>query len=498
MSIRVKLLLTYVLLLVISLMFLLFYGVAAIGGMLRFASEAVFEADPQVVIEETIDTITEMKSTFQTNPTRLTEDSFIKEMTDRTGFYKGGLVVLVGDQYINYSELPKDPEFYRMLHKDNRSWEEKLGEDRNPDTVGVRYQGVDYAYLDFSFQTEGQEVTYFFIADFSSFDAVQAKGGEIVLSFLLILLLLITLPLLLIIHYDILKPIRTLETGVQHIGEGDLDFVLESKKKNELGRVIASFDQMREKLKASIDAQVEYENNRKEFISSISHDLKTPITSIQGYVAGILDGVADTPEKEQKYLEVIAEKAKQMNLLIDDLFTLSKLDVNRIHLSLQPVLLGRFLEEFVEEEKVDLAENIQIQLETEPDAFDQTVHLDEFHMKRVLANIIQNSKKYTDKPETRIRIRAKMADAQTVLIQIEDNGKGIRPEELPHLFDRFYRADPSRSSAQGGSGLGLAIAKQIVDAHGGTISATAIVGEGTTLKILLSCDVPEEGKEDTV
>ncbi len=484
MSIRIKLLLTYILLLIVSLFFLLSSGITAAGSLLQTASGAIFKEDIQQVAKETIDTIAELKSTSQIAPEKLVDASYIQEIGRRSEFYNGGLIVSYRGQYINDSYLPKDEKFYQRLIADERPLGEKMEDDVHSDRMVFSYEGKDYLYLDFGFDVQGEPVTYFFVADLSVLESVRDVGGWMAFRIVVILLLLIALPLILIIHFDILKPVKTLEKGVQQIQDGDLDFTLETKKKNELGRVIRSFDQMREKLKASIDAQVEYENNRKVFISSISHDLKTPITSIQGYVSGIQDGIADTPEKRDKYLRVISEKAKQMNVLIDDLFTLSKLDIDDIKLYRTPIPISDFLQGIVEEESVGLSDSVKIALVVEPEA-DKELLLDEYQMKRVITNIIHNSKKYCDKPQAEIEIRVTATDDNQVSIELEDNGKGIPQADLERIFDRFYRVDTARTSTEGGSGLGLAIAKRIIEAHGGAIRAQSGYGKGTLIVITL-------------
>jgi signal transduction histidine kinase len=237
---------------------------------------------------------------------------------------------------------------------------------------------------------------------------------------------------------------------------------------------------MRGKLKHSVNLQLQYEENRKELISNISHDLKTPVTSIKGYVEGILDGVADTPDKLDKYIKTIYAKATDMDRLIDELFLFSKLDLHNVPFHFEKVDLIRFLQDCTEELQFDLNEKgISLILEIPKDAAYQ-VAVDREKLKRVVLNILENAVKYMDQPQGLIKIRLTQQE-EWVLVQIQDNGHGITAEALPHIFERFYRADPSRNSNTGGSGLGLAIVKQIVEGHGGEIRAASEIGVGTSI-----------------
>jgi signal transduction histidine kinase len=241
---------------------------------------------------------------------------------------------------------------------------------------------------------------------------------------------------------------------------------------------------MRSQLQQSIRLQLQYEENRKELVSNISHDLKTPITAIKGYIDGILDGVADTPDKMDKYIRTVSNKAAEMDGLIEQLFLYSKLDLKRQPFSFEEISPRAFLSDWSEELRFELEkQDIMLEADIRP-APEIKILADREQFKRVLGNIIQNSVKYMDKEEKRIRLHAE-SDDHTLRITIEDNGPGIDAEALPYIFDRFYRAEQSRSAETGGSGLGLAIAKQIMEGHGGDIRAESEPGHGTRLVLLL-------------
>jgi signal transduction histidine kinase len=275
----------------------------------------------------------------------------------------------------------------------------------------------------------------------------------------------------------ILKPIHQLSSAAVKISEGQFDFQIKPASKDELGKLVKSFDEMRGKLADATKLREQYENNRKELIANISHDLKTPITSIRGYVEGIKDGVANTEEKLNRYLDTIHVKAKHMDHLIDELFLFSKLDVESIPFHYENVALKSFLEDYLEEMGPELKkENVQISFHSNR-IHHQNVILDRDKMIRVLNNIIYNSMKYRDKDVCRIGISLE-DQGDKIKVAIQDNGPGVAAEELSDIFNRFYRGDPSRNSKTGGSGLGLAISKQIIKAHGGDVWANSLPGEG--------------------
>lgn len=279
---------------------------------------------------------------------------------------------------------------------------------------------------------------------------------------------------------SILTPIKKLTVAARKISEGDLDYRISSDKKDELGELTNTFDAMRVKLKEAKAAQMQYEQNRKELIASISHDLKTPLTSIKGYITGIKDGVANTPEKMERYLETIDKTANEMNELIDELLLYSKLDTEKIPFYMEKVDLYSYFADFIDELSFQIEkENGSAALIANPDD-SYIVHADREKLKRAVMNIIQNSLKYIDKEKKEINVYLS-AEENRVTVEIKDNGIGIDNEDLPYLFDSFYRTDASRNSSTGGSGLGLSIVKKIIEGHGGTIWAESKPGKGTSI-----------------
>lgn len=337
-----------------------------------------------------------------------------------------------------------------------------------------------YRYVKFDFYfPEKEEGSIFVLKKQSSFvDLTQKLFPILFVSLLLLAILLIGL-LSYLVSRSVIKPIFVLKGATEKIKEGNLDFQMPVTSHDEIGQLNQGFEEMRKKLKESIEVQTQYEENRKELISNISHDLKTPITSIIGYVEGIKDGVANTPEKMDKYLTTIHTKAKHMDTLIDELFLFSKLDLNRVPFQFETVELNTFMQELIEEMQMDLSEEgieINLQLHSSP----LYVTADCEKINRVISNLIHNSVKYMDKEEKKITVTVS-SDNNKVIVKVIDNGSGIESDTLPYIFERFYRAEQSRNSGTGGSGLGLAIAKQIVEEHGGEIWAESELGKGTSI-----------------
>ncbi|MGF7050619.1 signal transduction histidine kinase [Paenibacillus sp. DS2015] len=286
---------------------------------------------------------------------------------------------------------------------------------------------------------------------------------------------------------QLIRPLKQLKMAAEQIKEGNLDHSIQIRSKDELGQLGNAFEDMRVRLKESIQEKMKYEENRKQLIANISHDLKTPITAIKGYVDGILDGVADTPQKTEKYMRTIHEKADDMDKLIDELFLYSKLDLNSIPFHWVDTNLDGYVQEVIEGVKLDLEKKgVQLHYIHQEETL-MLVKVDYHRLKRVFTNIIDNSVNFMDKDNKEITIRISPFELEEgyAFVEIHDNGLGIAEQDLPHIFDQFYRSDPSRNKHNGGSGLGLAIAKQIIQAHGGDIGVKSELGKGTTIYFTL-------------
>ena len=320
----------------------------------------------------------------------------------------------------------------------------------NDDLEGGIYLDGDSQHLlkqmDFRFPDDS-EGTVFIVSRVDEFvPEVKSMIAEMLFMGLAILIgvgFLLTLW----IYRSILRPLGRLQEATKQIRDGNLDFTLEVENEDEI-------------------------------------DLKTPITAIKGYVEGIMDGVASSPEKLDKYIRTIYNKANDMDRLIDELTFYSKIDTNKIPYTFTKINVAQYFRDCVEEVGLDMeAKGIELGYFNYVDE-DVVVIADAEQMKRVINNIIGNSVKYIDKKKGIINIRIKDV-GDFIEVEIEDNGKGIAQKDLPNIFDRFYRADSSRNSSKGGSGIGLSIVRKIIEDHGGKIWATSKEGIGTEIHFVL-------------
>ena len=327
------------------------------------------------------------------------------------------------------------------------------------------------------------------VYDISITDSADSQGRVHVMAkdlFISAFVILISVALVvgLWVYRSIAVPLVKLKKATQNIKEGNLDFVLDVEGKDEFSELCQDFEEMRRRLKESTEEKSLIEKENRELISNISHDLKTPITAVKGYVEGIMDGVADTPEKMDRYVRTIYNKTNEMDHLINELTFYSKIDTNRIPYTFSKLNVEDYFE--------DCSEEVGLELETRGIELvyanyvekDVMVIADGEQIRRVIHNIISNSIKYMDKPKGIIQIRIKDV-GDFIQIEIEDNGKGIGPKDLPYIFDRFYRTDVSRNSSKGGSGIGLSIVKKILEDHGGKVWATSRLGIGTIMYFVL-------------
>ena len=310
-----------------------------------------------------------------------------------------------------------------------------------------------------------------------------------VLQAVITLILIITstgLVLIIWLYRSIIRPLNLLTMATNKIKDGDLDFTLptEPESTDELEQLCEDFEDMRIQLKKQIDTRLQYEKDTIELISNISHDLKTPLTAIKGYAEGILDGVADTPEKQKKYMKTIYNKASDMTVLVDELSFFSKIDSNIVPYNFKIFCADDFFNDCVEEMSLDTeVKNVTLDYISKLQK-GQRIIADLEQLRRVMNNLIGNSVKYMDKESGSIVILAEDYD-DFVKISVQDNGSGIEEKDIPYVFDRFYRADSSRNSKKGGSGLGLAITKKIIEDHNGTIDVRSTPGKGTCISFTL-------------
>lgn len=351
---------------------------------------------------------------------------------------------------------------------------------------GIYIEGDEQTLLkQIDFLCQDQSRGTVFIATSMQRVLPEVKKLVIDMGISIVLILVFTAGMLTIwIYRGIITPIRKLQGAAQNIKAGNLDFTIEAEKQDEIGELCRNFEEMRRRLKESAEEKIVSEKENKVLISNISHDLKTPITAIKGYVEGIMDGVADTPEKQDKYIRTIYNKANEMDTLINELTLYSKIDANRIPYNFKRINVADYFNDCVEEVGIELeAANIKLTYINYADE-DVQVIADPEQLRRVMNNIIGNSVKYLDKEQGFISIRIRDV-GDFIQVEVEDNGKGIAAKDLPYIFDRFYRTDASRNSATGGSGIGLSIVRKIVEDHGGKIWANSKEDTGTIMYFVI-------------
>jgi signal transduction histidine kinase len=359
--------------------------------------------------------------------------------------------------------------------------------DYSTDMEGGFYVDGKYPFLlkqqDFHF-LDGAEGSIFVITDVDTLvPQIRSSAVQIVCAFIMVIIFTAAV-LIIWIYRSILKPLNTLHAATDAMKEGNLNYSIQGDPEDEIGQLCIDFEEMRIRLKELIEVRLKNEEDTKELISNISHDLKTPITAIKGYTEGIMDGVADTKEKQEKYLKTIYTKASDMSVLVDELFFYSKIDCNTMPYTFNGINIHEYFSDCIDELSLDLeVKNIEITYMNDTDSA-LKVYADAEQLKRVVNNIIGNSVKYIRNKKGLIQIRIREV-IESVEISIEDNGEGIATKDLPFIFDRFYRADVSRNSSKGGTGLGLAIVKKIIQDHTGSIWATSEEGKGTIIYFTL-------------
>ena len=286
------------------------------------------------------------------------------------------------------------------------------------------------------------------------------------------------------IYKRILVPLDKMRIATKKIADGNFDYELDEKDFVEIPFLYNDFEKMRIKLKENEEEKILSENAARELVSNISHDLKTPLTAIRGYVEGILDGVASSPQKVRDYLTTIYNKTNDMTKLIDELLYYSRVSGNEFSYNFEKTNVKEFFDDYVKDLYLELDTiKINFSYSANVDA-DTMIDIDREQIKRALNNIVANAVKYMDKEDPEIHFRVKET-MDAINIRISDNGRGIDEKDLPHVFERFYRSDASRNTKLGGSGIGLSIVKKVIENHEGSVVAMSKSGVGTDMDIVL-------------
>lgn len=285
---------------------------------------------------------------------------------------------------------------------------------------------------------------------------------------------------------DIVAPLEDLQQASRRIARGDYDTPVASHGTDELGETAAVFEEMRRQLQAGRKMRDAYERNRQELFAGIAHDLATPLTKIQGYTGGILDGIANTPEKQKTYLELVYHTSQSMEQMVHELFLLSKLDLGKVNFQWENASLAPLLQQYVDLQKEALAsQGFSLRFDDQLQSGESSaVVLDRIQFQRVLDNILGNAIKYKDSDDGSLTVRLASKDGG-YLIECEDRGRGVAQEDLGRIFESFYRTDKARADVAKGSGLGLAVTARIIEAMQGRIWARPAVPKGLCICIWL-------------
>lgn len=302
------------------------------------------------------------------------------------------------------------------------------------------------------------------------------------LSLLLLFALLLSLTFGVVLSGRLTASLRALTAGARRMAAGELAVRIAAPEGDEAGELAHAFNHMAEQIEAAFRRQRELEAARRELIGAVSHDLRTPLASLQAMAEALSDGVVSDPATVQRYLQTMQGDIRSLSALISDLFELSQLDagVLRLQREASPIqdLISDTLESLqVQAQRKGLRLNGSVAAELPP------VLMDPARVQRVLYNLVQNAIRHTP-ADGSVLLQADDAGAE-VRVSVVDTGEGIPESDLPHIFDRFYRGDPARSRDGGGAGLGLAIAHGLVEAHGGRLWAVSTPGRGSTFSFTL-------------
>lgn len=485
MSIRFRLLFSFTSVVIVSVaLFMLaayLLSVAATGDYRSVRSFYTIHYSLHPLSEEEESIFLDLKYLAKHDPAKLTDQALLKDYDAQLKMVQAGLLVRKDDELLYATPNMKETDFARSLPA------YEMGNYRIRETMNVGSRFFAYAKFDFYYDAaQTEKGSIFVIRERSPFAELVRQMLPVLVGLFALIVLLTGFVLYRYVTRKIVLPLEGLRQSAERIKEGDLTDELRATSKDEVGQLTLSFEEMRRRLQESIRMQLQYEENRKGLLSNISHDLRTPITTIKGYAEGIRDGVARTPEKLAQYASAIHTRASDMERMVEELFYYSKLDLNKEPFSFEDIDAAELVRGLVREHEIDFErEGIQVEWEPLPEQ-PVLVRADREKLKRVVRNLLGNSIKFMTREPKRITvgIRADEPGAQ-VTVMIADNGPGIKSEALPHVFDRFYQADDSRTPGSGGSGLGLAIAKQLVEGHGGTIMARSEEGQGTAIYFTL-------------
>lgn len=467
MTIRKRIFLTNSFMVLLSLMVLLLI----VGGMVSlFKEEFLGWYRDNSQISENYAVL------YESAPTMIEDTGSWSELADKLDGYDYRLIVTDEDGKVV---------FQNARHSEEESAETLYTHEKKDGQV-AGYFVANTTIL--TYRTDGTGVSYdYYFVQCPGSASIMGMDRGMFEMFLLVLLGvgIITIVIILFLSQfltrwlteKIMKPVKELDLAARRVIDGDLNTPIGYEYEDEFKNTCESFDLMQQHLKQEMEKNHAYEVARTEMVSGISHDLRTPLTSVKGYLKGMLDGVASTEEKRREYLKIAYRKSCDMDKLLSKLFYFSKLETGNMPFYMQKTDMKDYLEEYVEEKELELrGKNAKIEMSTLSDA--QIVcNIDREQMKRVLDNLVENACKYArgeNTLELRLKLWSEKGIAQDkkngdVILDFSDNGNGVPAEKLEKIFEQFYREDESRSSE--GNGLGLYVCKYIVQEHKGSIRA---------------------------
>lgn len=350
----------------------------------------------------------------------------------------------------------------------------------------------DFVY--FEHQTfNGKNYSLYFVSERSIHDEDKALESALqstvyfVVGSLIIFVLATSWLLSRFILKNILLPLKKLQVGAEKIRVGNLEVELQHPSDDEIKPVMKTFNLMAKKLSESLQESNLQEESRKELVASISHDLRTPLTTIKAYVEGLIDNVADTPDKKLRYLQVIKKKADELNNLVEQLFLFSKMSLGEKAVPFETIDLKSMLEFFVSENLyVWQKSQVEVILEIKSNA---KILGNFLLLERILSNIIGNSIKYRSKENFSCKICLNV-EGKVAILSVSDNGIGVPQDSLKKLTEPFYRTDKARSHTENGTGLGLAIVSKAVEMMKGSIAFENLKPHG--LKVVIELPILKE------
>ncbi|MCH3949851.1 MAG: HAMP domain-containing histidine kinase [Acidaminococcus sp.] len=313
------------------------------------------------------------------------------------------------------------------------------------------------------------------------------KAFTVICIIVVILTIVVGIYLARWISRQIIGPLEDLQDTANNIAQGNLDKPVPIYSEDEIGKTMQAFETTRQQLKIARETRERYDQSRKELIAGISHDLRTPLTKIEGYAYGLKDGIANTPDKKQHYVKMIIDTAENMGRLVQELFLFSKLDLGQVEYNWEKVDLIAYLRDFTEDQK-DHFEQQGLQIDFSSAIERAVIKMDRLQMSRIVGNILGNSLKYKTEAMGHASIIVQQERPGFIQMSFTDDGPGVPEGDRTKIFESFYRTDKARTNPAKGSGLGLAVVKQLVDGMDGSIWADNVQPHGLKITIEVPCE----------